>query len=235
MIGPARAALLASTLFLAATAANASAQMVQDSQLWVGAQGRVEVNRPLTLEVEQELRVGANAGFDKTYTQVAAKYDVTSYLRAGLGYRFIITEPPGAMATESRNRVALDIEPHAHLKRIKLSYRLRLQVKSRPNETDTYWRNRFKASVEATKQLEPFAAIEFHTILSPKNEYRETRLYLGTNWAVTSRFEVEAFYAYQQETNVAMPEQNHILGIEGTYTFRKAPKAHGRDKADVSK
>ncbi len=205
-------------VLVAATAllllAGPAAAQTTDAKLWISGGADVDVGRRVELRAEQELRVGADSAFDRTHTEVAARLRVKRWLRLGALYRLII------MDSETRHRVTGESELIATPGRFRLALRSRLQVTTRPgNDTQVLVRNRGKLELRAGKRARPFAAIELHHQLSPTGEFREVRVYLGLEWQLTERLDVEGFYLYQEESNVGNPETNHVVGFGAVYHF----------------
>lgn len=188
--------------------ADAGAQTREDTQLWVGAGATAALGKTVRLGVEQELRVGSQAGFDETFTDVGLGLRFDRFLRAGAHYRYIVQDG------ETRHRVAGDVTASFRKKPIELSWRVRLQATTRENDDALVpIRNRFGVAVDLPHRLEPYAALEVHYMLSPVNEYRERRLYLGVSWGVTKDIDLRAYYLNLREANVAEPDAFHVLGL----------------------
>ena len=223
--GPATLAALATLATLAAFPGVARAQN-RDTRLWVGGGVDAGLGPRVRLAAEQELRVGADAGFDETHTEVGVRFSPLRWLRLGSFYRLAILD------SETRHRLGADGEGLLPLGRARLRYRLRLQATTRPaDDTRVVVRNRVKVEVRATRRVEPFAAVEIHHQASPKAEYRELRLYLGADVRLRATLDLTAFYLYQDEANVAAAETNHVLGVGLVYHFGDL---RARDHAEVS-
>ena len=208
----------------------ARAQTQEDTQLWLTAEGRAELTRRLRLAVQEELRVGTEAGYDETFTDIELTYRLSRAIAAAGHYRLILLDG------ETRHRATGDLVARLRQKPIELTYRLRLQATSRENDDALVpIRNKFKLALTTLGDLEPYVAVEFHYQLSPASEYRETRFYLGAQYQVTGALDVEAFYLELRETNVAMPETNHVLGVGVVFSFRQVKgkgKGRGKGKGD---
>lgn len=197
----------------------AHAQATTTSQAWLSAQGEAELTRTLDLGVEQQLRSDGDDGFDQTFTELATKLEVKDALRVGGFYRYAVLEDD-----ERRHRVGANAEARAGLGRLELRYRLRLQHTTREDdEGRDVVRNRVKLVVDAPHKLEPFVSGEVFYLLG-KSEVREQRAGAGVDWDVARRLTVSAFYLYQHEVNVEMPEHHHVLGVGVGWQIRDAKK-----------
>jgi len=194
----------------------ASAQTMSERKLWLSAEGSADLTRKLRLNVEQQLRLdGGATGFDETLTELSLRFRIAKFLRIGAAYRFIV------LPDEQRHRGAGEAQLATALGAVRPSYRARLEVTTRPgDDTQTRLRNRLKVAVNAPHRLEPFLAGELIHVLSPRSEFREVRLYAGTEWQATDELQLSAFYLFQDEHNMNAPERNHIVGLGASYRFR---------------
>ena len=210
-----------------ATATTAAAQAVDDDKLWSEATGAVDVTDSTRASVSEQLRSGADSGFDQARTELTLGVRANPYLSfAGL-YVLMLRDGDPRIGTvdETRHRIAGDAAVHYELDRLSLSNRVRLQYTTYQFDDDhIHVRDKIRGGFDATKHVTPYAALEFFYLLSPKSEYRETRFYLGVDWRVKKRLELGAFFLRQVETNVQMPEHNNILGLELSYLVYKIKK-----------
>ncbi|HUG61605.1 MAG TPA: DUF2490 domain-containing protein [Methylomirabilota bacterium] len=219
---PARRLLLAVAIagaIAGARAEPAAAQARRDIQSWLSAEGRVEFTRRVRVGVEQDLRIGREAGFERTHTGLEIKVELSRYFGAAAHYRFIATDE------EIRHRIAGDLEAEVRPGKLRVSYRLRLQATSREQDDPLIpMRHRVKLGFDGPHRLEPFAAAEISYLLSPAAEYRERRLYLGLAWGVTRRLNLTAYVLSLAESNVQMPDEFTVIGLGVSYRFRDARK-----------
>jgi uncharacterized protein DUF2490 len=219
-------ALLIAAALLAVAPAPARAQVQEDNQAWLTAEGRADLTRALRLTVQQELRVGTEAGYDETFTDVELGYRINRRFAVGAHYRLILLDG------ETRHRVAGDAAVRWRKKPVDLRYRLRLQATTREaDSTLVPMRHKFTLGILAPHHLEPYVAVEFHYLLSPVSEYRERRLYAGVEWAATDRLDLEAYFLDQRESNVQLPEHNQVIGLMASWQFRSVGgKGKGKKK-----
>lgn len=189
----------------------AHAQRVSDEQLWVEAGIDAGLGPDVRLEATQELRLGIDAGYDETHTQLEAKWSALEYLRVGALYRVAILD------NEVRHRVAGQVELRGTRGSLTATYRLKLQETFRADYDQLMVRNRGRLALGVTKHVEPFFALELHHQLDPVGEFRELRLIGGVDWELTKRLDLATYYIFQDEANVRMPERNYILGASLTY------------------
>jgi len=216
------------------TAATAAAQGVDDQKLWSSATGAVDISDTMRASVSEELRNGADSGFDQARTELELGIRPNAYLGFAALYVLMLRDGDPRIGTvdETRHRVAGDASVRYEHERLSLSNRARLQYTTYEFEDDhVHLRDKLRAGYDVTKRVTPYAALEFIYLLAPKSEYRETRFYLGVDWRVKKRLELGAFFLRQDETNVQMPEHNNILGLELTYLVHriKKPKAMPAD------
>ena len=202
-------ALLVAAAMLAILARGgvAHAQATTDSQVWIFGEGQAELTKKLRLDVEQQLRLDDSArGFGETFTDIGLRYRLFKPLRIGAFYRFVVLD------AEMRHRVGGDAEAQVGVGRVGISYRIRLQYTTRDAGGRTALRNRLKLDVGLPHGFTPFAAGELIYVFE-KSELRERRLYLGVEWAMSTRIGLTAFYLHKEEVNVNDPETDHVLGL----------------------
>jgi|MudIll2142460700_1097286.scaffolds.fasta_scaffold11469_3 hypothetical protein len=216
-----RAVLLIAFLIL--TAGTANAQTVSDEKLWLSATGEFDLSRATQLGLTASMRSGADSGLDQLRAEVQLDHRLTHFFEVGGAY--YLTSKDGNPRLDTRDEVRHRLLGQGTLRvrpdRFELSYRLRLQYTTYEFDDDHFHvRNKFKAGYAATKHVTPYAALEFIYLTSPKSEYRETRFYLGVDWRFRKRTELGIYYLRQVETNVNTPEENNVLGVGITYTFK---------------
>lgn len=210
-------------MLVAVASVPASAQEVNDTEVWLDAEGVAELVKRLELSIQQELRLGQEAGFDQTHTDVELHYWFDKHFGAGAHYRYILLDDDRLDRTETRHRLSGDFDARIRPGLATLSYRARLQATTRENDdTLTVLRHRFKAAVEIEKlSLSPFAALELFHSLSPVQEFRERRVYLGLSWKGIDRLQLAAYVLFLDESNVMMPASYTVFGLGASYTFRQ--------------
>jgi len=212
---------------LAVTPRSAAAQTVSDEKLWLAGKGEFDLSREASLDVTAGIRSGADSGLDQLRGEVGVSYRFTDYLAVAASYYLLVRDGYAPLETvdETRHRLAANGELRTRPKRFELSYRMRLQYTTYEQDTDHIaWRHKFHGGYRATKRVTPYAALELIYLFSPHAEYRETRFYLGVDWRFRKRTELGVYFMHQQETNVRLPEENNVLGVELTYTFRHVKK-----------
>lgn len=182
-----------------------------DEQSWLEGGVDAGLGSRVQLEASQQLRLGVDAGFDETHTQLEINWRVIDQIQIGALYRLIILD------NEVRHRIAGQGELRGKAGKLTASYRLRLQETFRTNDDRLVLRNRGKLAVQVVKRVEPFMAIELHHQLDPQAEFREFRFVAGVDWRLSKQLDLATYYMFQDESNVRMPERNHILGASLTY------------------
>jgi predicted porin len=203
---------------------NAHAQSTSDAKLWAGFTGRVELHDRLRVDLKQQERFSFSDGAEKSISEAKLRARIHRYLRLAGAYRLIATGVDGFW-----HRGSADIGTGYDLGDLELSYRLRLQSTRRPNETVSSVRNKLSAQYDFSKGLKPEVAFELH-YSTTNSEFREARLIAGIEKRLSKRVRVEAFYMFQAEFNKNTDENNHIVGLNLSYTFRRVKK---KDK-DIS-
>lgn len=215
----------AATLVLFAGASPAHAQTVATtSQVWLSAAAEADVVPRLRFGVEEQLRLD-ESGFDQAFSELDLRYRVVPALRLGVLYRLAFLDG------ETRHRVGGDAELRLAIDPVTVRYRLRLEHTTRAQGAITSVRNKLKVSVDASRRVDPFASGELFYGIEP-GEVREVRVSAGADVRLTKRLDLAAFYLYQREMNVNVPERHHVFGLALTWLARevKARKSHGRDR-----
>jgi hypothetical protein len=212
---------------LVAPVSTAAAQPVYDNKLWSSMNGEADLTDSARVSVSEELRTGGESGFDQARTEIDVGIRPSAYLGLAALYVLMLRDgdPRLGTADETRHRFAGSATVRYEIGRVSLSNRVRVQYTTYELEDDhVHVRDRIRAGYDVTKHVTPYAAFEAIYLLSPKQEYRESRIYLGVDWRVIKRLEVGAFYLRQAEANVQLPERNNIVGLELTYLVHKIKK-----------
>ena len=227
-----RIALVAVVLLLGSKTLHA--QGVSDQKLWLEGTGEAELGPHLRLAGSTSLRSGADSGVDQFRFDAALGYRLDEHFAFAGRYYLMFRDGYAPLDTqdETRHRVAGDFSVRVRPQRLELSYRLRLQYTTYSLESDhVHLRNKLGAAYAVNKKVAPYVALELIYLASPKNEYRETRVYVGVDWRIKKRIGLDVYYMRQEEENVRTPEQNDILGVQLRYTFVRNKKKDDQPSA----
>ena len=185
----------------------------QDFQLWSKVGASYDLNKDLSVSLDQGFRARENASLpDVTFSNLSLKYDLIKKWSVAIGYRYI-TDFDLSQNTSTSHRIYTDINYRKKKKRWLMKNRLRYQYQ----EEIFTLRDKVSLSYNIRKTpLEPFT--NFELFLKGSN-FKKWRYTLGVSYPFLKEFDIDAYYRLQQSFNTNNPKQLHILGLGIEYKF----------------
>ena len=185
----------------------------QDFQLWSKVGASYDLNKDLSVSLDQGFRARENASLpDVTFSNLSLKYDLIKKWSVAIGYRYI-TDFDLSQNTSTSQRIYTDINYRKKKKRWLMKNRLRYQYQ----EEIFTLRDKVYLSYNIRKTpLEPFT--NFELFLKGSN-FKKWRYTLGASYPFLKEFDIDAYYRLQQSFNTNNPKQLHILGLGIEYKF----------------
>ena len=185
----------------------------QDFQLWSKVGASYDLNKDLSVSLDQGFRARENASLpDVTFSNLSLKYDLIKKWSVAIGYRYI-TDFDLSQNTSTSHRIYTDINYRKKKKRWLMKNRLRYQYQ----EEIFTLRDKVSLSYNIRKTpLEPF--INFELFLKGSN-FKKWRYTLGVSYPFLKEFDIDAYYRLQQSFNTNNPKQLYILGLGIEYKF----------------
>ena len=185
----------------------------QDFQLWSKLGASYDLNKDLSVSLDQGFRARENASLpDVTFSNLSLKYDLIKKWSVAIGYRYI-TDFDLSQNTSTSHRIYTDINYRKKKKRWLMKNRLRYQYQ----EEIFTLRDKVSLSYNIRKTLlEPFT--NFELFLKGSN-FKKWRYTLGVSYPFLKEFDIDAYYRLQQSFNTNNPKQLHILGLGIEYKF----------------
>ena len=185
----------------------------QDFQLWSKVGASYDLNKDLSVSLDQGFRARENASLpDVTFSNLSLKYDLIKKWSVAIGYRYI-TDFDLSQNTSTSQRIYTDINYRKKKKRWLMKNRLRYQYQ----EEIFTLRDKVSLSYNIRKTpLEPFT--NFELFLKGSN-FKKWRYTLGASYPFLKEFDIDAYYRLQQSFNTNNPKQLHILGLGIEYKF----------------
>lgn len=185
----------------------------QDFQQWSKIGFSYDLNKDLSISVDQGLRLRENAYLpDVTFSNLSLKYDLIKKWSVAIGYRYI-TDFNLSQNTSTSHRIYTDINYRKKKKRWLMKNRLRYQHRK---ENFTL-RDKVSLSYNIRKTpLEPFNAFE---LFFKDSEFIKWRYTLGASYPFFKEFDIDVYYRLQKSFNTNNPIQLHILGFGIEYEF----------------
>ena len=185
----------------------------QDFQLWSKVGTSYDLNKDLSVSLDQGFRARENASLpDVTFSNLSLKYDLIKKWSIAIGYRYI-TDFDLSQNTSTSHRIYTDINYRKKKKRWLMKNRLRYQYQ----EEIFTLRDKVSLSYNIRKTpLEPFT--NFELFLKGSN-FKKWRYTLGVSYPFLKEFDIDAYYRLQQSFNTNNPKQLHILGLGIEYKF----------------
>lgn len=192
-------------------------QAVGQTRIWTGFSMEADLKKSMSLNFKSQLRDELpplfSNGFDHLY-QIALEKKLAKRFLGSIGYRL-------SMDTEliDANRLFADLKYKSKRKKrlLRYSFRLRGQHSVRANEKRTlrtYLRFKPTLSVNASKLVDPYVAMEWFYRFNEKNEMRKFRFILGANWRISKQLKLKSFFMTQKELNVRTPETSNVVGVQ---------------------
>lgn len=188
--------------------------------LWTKFGVNHALNSAWTLKGEAEMRTQDGLQeIDRWGVMVGADYRVASFLKVAADYEFHYRHRLGK-GWQTRNRYNLAATGTLKLApRWKVSLRERFQHTFADGGNEKRMRTRLKLMYSCTEVWEPYLSAEVYHNLD-KGEtfyYNKTRYRAGTRVKLASDYAMKLFYCWETERDDR--NGNHILGIEGIYSF----------------
>jgi hypothetical protein len=201
--------------------------ITNDFGVWTSVSYGKDISKKFDFSIEQEFRLQNNATqLERTFTDVGIDYKVEKWLQFGVDYRFILDRRPSG-DYGVRNRITTDAILKKQLHRFRLAYRARLQWELKGyNYNREYgfaptwdFRNRFKASYQLNRIWEPFVALDVRLLITDANKPYITnaidrfRLFVGTEYNMSSDFTLEFFFLTSQQVQIVAPIRVFAIGV----------------------
>ena len=185
----------------------------QDFQQWSKIGVSYDLNKDLSVSVDQGLRFRENASLpDVTFSNLSLKYDLIKKWSVAIGYRYI-TDFDLSQNTSTIHRIYTDVNYRKKKNRWLMKNRLRYQYQ----EINFTLRDKVSLSYNIRKTpLEPFTAFE---LFFKDSEFKKWRYTLGASYPFLKEFDIDVYYRLQQSFNTNNPKQLHILGLGMEYKF----------------
>ena len=172
----------------------------QDFQLWSKIGASYDLNKDLSVSLDQAFRFRENASLpDVTFSNLSLKYDLIKKWSVAIGYRYI-TDFDLSQNTSNSHRIYTDINYRKKKKRWLMKNRLRYQYQ----EENFTLRDKISLSYNIRKTpLEPFTAFE---LFFKDSEFKKWRYTLGVSYPFLKEFDIDVYYRLQQSFNTNNPQ-----------------------------
>jgi long-subunit fatty acid transport protein len=198
---------------------------IEDFQLWNGYSVEKELNKKISVGLEQEFRFKNNASqFEDYLTTLGGGYKINKYLKVRGAYRFNYAKSIEE-GVKNEHRFNVDLMLRYKLDRFVLGYRARYQVEYEKFEYNHYHdlRNKFGVKYNIRKtDFVPFAEYEFNYSLNypAGNSIYRNRYTFGVDYEISKQLSVYSYYRIQtRRIYDKKPYNYYILGLGANYTF----------------
>ncbi len=189
-----------------------------DNTTWAKIGMKHKILPELTISSNLEWRTEDDFSMtDRWGLDVAAKYALLPFLKAGAGYEvhYRNLEEDG---WKFRHRYHVDGTLSGRVMRFKLSLRERFQHTWNKEEKEFRLRSRLKIAYDIPRcKLEPYVSIEMYNGLGRGEEFDVVRMRYrgGLSFPLAKQWEAEAFYCRQWERD----GQKNIFGVECVFIW----------------
>jgi hypothetical protein len=201
----------------------------KDAGLWMGVGIEKDINKKISLQLEEELRLNENISDVKSfYTDLGIRYKIFKSVKVGVNYRFIKRNSAEGFYN-SGNRFYSNIAVKQKLDRFTFGFRTRYQVEYEKANTsenslipDKYNRNKFSLSYNIkNSKLNPFVEYELYIPLNYNSELLidKERYTAGIKCKVNKKSSLKLYYRIQKEKNITNPLNSYIVGVNYSYSL----------------
>ncbi|MFO7657463.1 MAG: DUF2490 domain-containing protein [Bacteroidales bacterium] len=193
---------------------------VKDNELWSGATFKLDINKDLRVDVEEQARFNNNISQIKVLiTEAGVLYDLNKRFRVkgSLRYSYL----PGS---HNKYRYTADLIYEWSKKGfpLALKYRFRFQqsFEEHTRESESYFRNRISMDYNMTKFVDPYVSFEPYFKLNGFNEFTNYRFAIGLDWDIYKDLSLETFYMIENGFGEPNPKLSRILGLGLSYRMK---------------
>ncbi len=200
-----------------------------------GAELRYYPTRNLKLSIEQQLRFDDNISvFDKTYTEINARYRFWNQLDLGIGYRYIFLNDNHGQeqGIEKYYRIHYYISHQFEFNRFEMKNRIKFQNRKEilDNSIDCLeeirncWRVKSSLNYNIKRcKFDPFLSAE---IFLPTNQWENKlhnryRLSIGADIKLSKKQKISVEYMFDHEIKSWNPEIFHIIQINYIFSIKR--------------
>ncbi|MBN2613645.1 MAG: DUF2490 domain-containing protein [Bacteroidales bacterium] len=214
MISKRRIFSLAGLLFIAC---HFGFSQKKDKELWSGATFKLDINKDLRVDVEEQVRFNNNISrMNVLISEAGVLYDLNKHFSVKGSFRY-------SYDPESHNkyRYTADMIYEWSKKGFPLDfkYRLRFQqtFEEHTRESESYFRNKVSVDYNMTKFVDPYISFEPYFKLNGFNEITNYRFAIGLDWDVYKDLSLETFYMFENEFGEPKPKLSSIIGLGLSY------------------
>lgn len=203
------------------TSVGVNAQSV-DFKSRVGAEVEYELSQSTTVSLGMEGRFRGNSSiFEKVLAEPSISYDLSNAWRVGAVWRTELKQSLSReLAFKHRAAVYLRYKFEIDDFDLKLKSTIQYGVGDLSSFSDMSNKLVSRNSLNVSynwfgKKIKPFAEYEFHTHLNNVNGaiVNQSRYSAGASYRIKKGRELELFYKFEDEMNVADPVDSHNLGL----------------------
>lgn len=188
-----------------------------DIGLWTGISIEKELVKNFELGYTSENRMNNNiTSFSRWLNEIGFSYKVNKYYRVETSYRLTLREN-----AVLGHRISINQTVRYKIEDFTLSYRLSFQSNFAQLESNDYnLRNKFDVEYRVNKHYSPFLSGEvFYNINYKTHAFNNFRLSAGLEYNFNKHHRLKPSLIYNQEFNVAEPENEIIFSLGYKYSF----------------
>jgi len=202
------------------------AQVREDFRVWGAMSWGADLSDKWTLQVDQEFRFennGQNLG--RTFSAIGFRYKLSKVIRFQAHYRYIRDKDDRWWG--NRNRLMFDVVLRTKQTQWRYLTRSRIQIEKNgygfiDEKSDIpriYFRQMAKINFRLNRIWEPYLSGEARFMIKDTrvpgySGFDRHRITLGTDYNVTDKLRIGAFFREQQEWNRPRNDRYWIFGIE---------------------
>jgi len=212
---------------------------VNDAGLWTEISLEQPVNKDLSFELSEELRLNENCTeIGTAFTQVGIDYEIMKHLKGGIAYRFVQKRKVEDFYS-FRHKWIAELTYKYKLKKFSTSFRTRytrqyadIQSSEKGHVPAEYMRTRLGFEYDFSKHISSYLSGEVFFNISPgmENIPDQLRFAAGVEYAFNKRSVVEVGYLIDKEQYVVNPTTGYIVTISYSYKLDTLSKTKKKSK-----
>ncbi|HEX5002642.1 MAG TPA: DUF2490 domain-containing protein [Bacteroidia bacterium] len=213
---------------------------VNDAGLWTEIALEQPVNKDLSFELSEELRLNENCTeIGTAFTQFGVDYDIMKHLKAGIAYRFVQKRKIEDFYS-FRHKWIAELTYKYKLKKFSTTLRTRYtrQYADMQSSEDgyvpaEYFRTRLGFEYDFSKHLSSYLSGEVFFNISPGKENLpdQLRFACGLEYSFSKKSAIEVGYLIDKEQYVENPTTGYIVTLSYSYKLDTLKKK--KKKSDV--
>ncbi len=212
------------------------AQSGDDAQFWMYFKLEKKVYKNLSIALSQQTRITQNfSTLSYGFIDVGPRYKLNKYFHFGASYVYGINDDfyrknYSRKMLSNRHQYYGYVSIHYSYRRWEIINRCMIQGQVKDIYTsdngfipDYYYRNKTTVEYEITKKIIPYFSTDIYYLINDNSQYgnqvNRVRYYLGVNYRLSKRSNIDLYYLIQKAYNSKFYEIEYVVGLNYNYKF----------------